>query len=173
MVFLYSENDETTPDGIKECHPEAVIISPGPGRPEEAGISKSVIKQLGPSIPTLGICLGHQCIGEVFGGRVDHANEILHGKTSIVRHGNHQIFNNISNPFNAARYHSLVIKADSLPDELEEIAVSDDGTIMAVAHSEYPIIGMQFHPESAFTNVGLHLIKNFLTIVDEFKPVLK
>ena len=125
------------------------------------------IKLLGSTVPTLGICLGHECIAEVFGGKVIEAAEILHGKTSLINHEKHPIFSDISNPFKATRYHSLVVESDSLPAELETIASSDDGTIMALAHREYPIYGMQFHPESVFTNVGMHLLENFLNIVEK------
>lgn len=125
------------------------------------------IKLLGPTIPTLGICLGHQCIAELFGGKICEANEILHGKTSLINHEKHKLFDNISNPFKATRYHSLVVEPESMPQELEILATSDDGTIMALAHREYPIFGMQFHPESVFTNVGMHLLQNFLTIVEQ------
>lgn len=161
------KNDEIDATELLEMKPEALIISPGPGRPKETGVSMEAIKLLGPTIPTLGICLGHQCIAELFGGKICEANEILHGKTSLINHEKHKLFDNISNPFKATRYHSLVVEPESMPQELEILATSDDGTIMALAHREYPIFGMQFHPESIFTNVGKHLLQNFLTIVEQ------
>lgn len=160
-VFL---NDEIKAEEIDRLNPEALIISPGPGRPQDAGISMDAIRKLGPKIPTLGICLGHQCIGEIYGGRVTHAKEILHGKTSLIRHNGHPLFDRVSNPFKATRYHSLIVEESNLPEELIPIATAEDGTLMAVAHKEYPIFGLQFHPESVFTNVGMHILDNFLKI---------
>ena len=162
IVFL---NDEIKVEQIEQLNPEALIISPGPGRPEDAGISMDAIKKLGPKIPTLGICLGHQCIGEIYGGRVTHAKEILHGKTSLIRHSKHPLFDQVSNPFKATRYHSLIVEEINLPIELDPIATTDDGTLMAVAHKKFPVFGLQFHPESVFTNVGMHILDNFLKIV--------
>lgn len=163
-VFL---NDEIKVVEIEQLNPEALIISPGPGRPEDAGISMEAIKKLGPKVPTLGICLGHQCIGEIYGGRVTHAKEILHGKTSLIRHSGHPLFDQVSNPFKATRYHSLIVEEINLPIELDPIATADDGTLMAVAHKEQPVFGLQFHPESVFTNVGMHILDNFLKIVSK------
>ena len=160
-------NDEIDAAELLKMNPEALIISPGPGRPKDSGVSMEAIKLLGPTIPTLGICLGHQCIAELFGGKIIEATEILHGKTSLINHKKHQLFKDISNPFKATRYHSLVVEPASMPSELESIATSDDGTIMALAHREYPIFGMQFHPESVFTKVGMHLLQNFLSIVEQ------
>lgn len=160
-------NDEIEAAELLKMKPDALLISPGPGRPKDSGVSMEAIKLLGPTVPTLGICLGHQCIAELFGGKIIEANEILHGKTSLINHEKHPIFADISNPFKATRYHSLVVEPDSMPQELESIATSDDGTIMALAHREYPIYGMQFHPESVFTNVGMHLLQNFLNIVEK------
>jgi len=160
-------NDEIDASELLKMNPEALIISPGPGRPKDTGVSMEAIKLLGKTIPTLGICLGHQCIAELFGGKIIEAKEILHGKTSLINHKKHQLFKDISNPFKATRYHSLVVEPDSMPSQLESIATSDDGTIMALAHREYPIYGMQFHPESVFTNVGMHLLQNFLSIVEQ------
>ena len=162
-------NDEIEAAELLRMKPDALLISPGPGRPKDSGVSMEAIKLLGPTVPTLGICLGHQCSAELFGGKIIEANEILHGKTSLINHEKHPIFTNISNPFKATRYHSLVVEPDSMPQELESIATSDDGTIMALAHREYPIYGMQFHPESVFTNVGMHLLQNFLDIVEKHK----
>ena len=160
-------NDEIEASDLLILNPEALIISPGPGRPKDSGVSMEAINLLGPTVPTLGICLGHQCIAEVFGGKIIEATEILHGKTSLINHEKHPLFTDISNPFKATRYHSLVVESDSMPAELKSLASSDDGTIMALAHKEYPIYGMQFHPESAFTNVGMHLLQNFLNIVEK------
>ena len=161
-VFL---NDEIKVEEIEQLIPEALIISPGPGRPQDAGVSMEAIRKMGPKIPTLGICLGHQCIGEVYGGTVTRAKKILHGKTSLIRHEGHPLFDQVSNPFKATRYHSLVVEDSKLPEELNPIATADDGTLMAVAHKVYPVFGLQFHPESVFTNVGMHIIDNFLKIV--------
>ena len=163
-VFL---NDEIKVEEIEQLNPEALVISPGPGRPEAAGISMEAIKKLGPKIPTLGICLGHQCIGEIYGGRVTHAKEILHGKTSLIRHNGHPLFDRVSNPFKATRYHSLIVEEMNLPIELDPIATADDGNLMAVAHKKFPVFGLQFHPESVFTNVGMHILDNFLKIVSK------
>ena len=157
-------NDEIKAEEIEQLNPDALIISPGPGRPEAAGISMDAIKKLGPKTPTLGICLGHQCIGQVYGGRVTRAKEILHGKTSLIRHDGHPLFDQVSNPFKATRYHSLIVEEINLPIELDPIATADDGALMAVAHKEYPVFGLQFHPESVFTNVGMHILDNFLKI---------
>ncbi len=165
-VFL---NDEIKAEEIKQLNPEALIISPGPGRPEDAGISMEAIKQIGVTTPTLGICLGHQCIGELYGGKITHAKNILHGKTSLIRHQGHPLFDQVSNPFKATRYHSLIVEDTDLPEELEPIATADDGTLMAVAHKEYPVFGLQFHPESVFTNVGMHILDNFLKITSTHK----
>ncbi len=163
-VFL---NDEIKAEEIEKLNPEALIISPGPGRPEDAGISMEAVSTLGPKVATLGICLGHQCIGEIFGGVITNAKEILHGKTSLIRHDGHPLFDQVSNPFKATRYHSLIVENSRLPEELEPIATSDDGTLMAIAHKEYPIFGLQFHPESLFTNVGMHILENFLKIASK------
>jgi len=163
-VFL---NDEIKVGEIEQLNPDALVISPGPGRPEDAGISMEAIKKLGSKIPTLGICLGHQCIGEIYGSRVVHAKEILHGKTSLIKHSGHPLFDQVSNPFKATRYHSLIVEEINLPSELDPIATTDDGTLMAVAHKEFPIFGLQFHPESVFTNVGMHILDNFLKIVSK------
>jgi anthranilate synthase/aminodeoxychorismate synthase-like glutamine amidotransferase len=144
-------------DGI-----DRIIISPGPKRPEDAGVSNYVIRRYGPEIPLLGVCLGHQCIGYVYGARVRHANNIMHGKTSMIRHDGSALFRGIGNPFEATRYHSLVV--DDVPDCLHVTATSlDDGEVMALKHQEYPLYGVQFHPESIKTVEGMKLIKNFLS----------
>ncbi len=156
-------NDQITVDEIRQLQPDAIVISPGPGRPEDAGISPDVIRQLGPTIPLLGVCLGHQGIGLIFGGTITAAQELMHGKTSQVHHTGVGVFEGMSNPMTATRYHSLVIDRPTCPDTLEITAWVDDGTIMGVRHRQYPHIqGVQFHPESILTLEGKHLLKNFL-----------
>lgn len=156
-------NDQITLDQIRELKPDGVVISPGPGRPEDAGISLDLIRELGPQLPILGVCLGHQSIGQVFGGTVTSAPELMHGKTSMVHHTNTGVFAGLDNPFVATRYHSLVIERDTCPAELEITAWVDDGTIMGVRHRDYPHIeGVQFHPESILTTAGKQLLSNFL-----------
>jgi anthranilate synthase/aminodeoxychorismate synthase-like glutamine amidotransferase len=142
-----------------------IIISPGPKTPKEAGISNKIIKEYGPKIPTLGVCLGHQCIGFVFGGTIRRAKELRHGKTSLIEHTGMNIFKDISNPFEATRYHSLIIDEKTLPDCLEVSARSlDDKEIMGVNHKKFPIYGVQFHPESILTKEGMSIVKNFLEL---------
>jgi anthranilate synthase/aminodeoxychorismate synthase-like glutamine amidotransferase len=142
-----------------------IIISPGPKTPKEAGISNKVIKEYGPKIPTLGVCLGHQCIGYVFGGTIQRANELRHGKTSLIEHNGMNIFKDIINPFEATRYHSLIIDEKTLPNCLEVSARSlDDKEIMGVNHKRFPIYGVQFHPESILTKDGMTIVKNFLEL---------
>ena len=156
-------NDKIDLETIKKLQPEGIVISPGPGRPEDAGISLQLIKQLGDRIPILGVCLGHQSIGQVFGGQVVSAPVLMHGKTSPVHHSNTGVFKNIESPFTATRYHSLVIDRSTIPDKLEVTAWTEDGTIMGVRHRNYPHIqGVKFHPESILTNSGKQLLRNFL-----------
>jgi anthranilate synthase/aminodeoxychorismate synthase-like glutamine amidotransferase len=155
-------NDEITPEEIAALAPHQIIISPGPGAPNEAGISKQVILELGPQFPVLGICLGHQCIGEVFGGVVSRAPRLMHGKTSAIYHYSHPLFLGIPSPFEATRYHSLIVEEGGLPDELEIIAFTKEGEIMGMAHKQYPIFGLQFHPESILTRSGKTILNNFL-----------
>lgn len=159
-------NDALTVDEVKALNPAYIVISPGPKEPKDAGISKDVIKELGPIIPTLGVCLGHQSIGEVFGGKTIRAKNLMHGKTSEMSHTGHALFADISSPFVATRYHSLVIEESTFPEaELEIIARSnDDNEIMAVAHKEHPIYGLQFHPESICSPDGLKMLENFLKL---------
>eukprot|EP01047_Picozoa_sp_COSAG01_P014974 COSAG01_NODE_740_length_13891_cov_35.573013_11_plen_204_part_00 len=148
---------------LKQKAIEKIIISPGPKRPENAGISNTVIQNFGKDIPVLGVCLGHQCMGHVYGAEIIGAKHLMHGKTSEVSHTGHAIFKGVSNPFIATRYHSLVIKEQSLPTCLKVIArANDDEEIMAIAHEEYPIYGLQFHPESICTHEGMQMITNFL-----------
>ncbi len=155
-------HDEITVDELAARNPDGILISPGPGNPNEAGISNAVIEQLGPRIPLLGVCLGHQCIGQVFGGRIVRAPTIMHGKTSFVEHEGQGVFAGLSNPFEATRYHSLVIDPASMPDALEVTARTADGVIMGVRHREHPIEGVQFHPESILTTVGHDLLRTWL-----------
>lgn len=157
-------NDEITLDGIEKLRPERIVISPGPGNPSEAGISKAVIKTFGPKIPVLGVCLGHQCIGEVFGGDVVHAKTQMHGKTSQIYHNSKAIFKNLDNPFVATRYHSLIVKRTTLPKDLAITAETKDKEIMGLQHKKYPIYGVQFHPESILTQAGKQILRNFLNL---------
>ena len=156
-------NDQITVDEIRVLNPDAVVISPGPGRPDDAGVSLNAIAQLGYQIPILGVCLGHQSIGQVFGGKIVSASELMHGKTSQVSHTGIGIFQGLENPLTATRYHSLVIERETCPEVLEITAWVEDGTIMGVRHRNYPHIqGVQFHPESVLTALGKELLRNFL-----------
>ncbi|MEH2083668.1 MAG: aminodeoxychorismate/anthranilate synthase component II [Nostoc sp.] len=156
-------NDKISIDEIQALKPEAVVISPGPGRPEDAGISLKLIEQLGQELPILGVCLGHQSIGQVFGGKIISAPELMHGKTSQVSHTGVGVFRGLKNPLTATRYHSLVIERETCPDVLEITAWVEDNTIMGVRHRNYPHIqGVQFHPESVLTSSGKQLLRNFL-----------
>lgn len=155
-------NDQITVKEIQKLSPKAIIISPGPGVPSGAGISMEIIRKLYKDVPILGVCLGMQAISEAFGGRTKRAEVCVHGKASLIFHRRHGIFEGIKLPFNAARYHSLVVDPDALPKELLVEADSTDDVIMAIKHAEYPLWGVQFHPESILTEEGEHLIKNFL-----------
>ena len=155
-------NDKISLEEIENMSPEGIIISPGPSTPLEAGISNDVIRQFGPKTPTLGVCLGHQCIGHVYGAKVDRAGEIRHGKTSMVSHNGAGVLAGLPNPFEAIRYHSLVVFPETLPDTLEVTAQTANGLIMGLRHKEFPIEGVQFHPESILTPDGKHLLQNFL-----------
>ena len=157
-----ARNDKISVEEIKDMAPEGIIISPGPSTPLEAGISNDVIRQFGPSIPTLGVCLGHQCIGYVYGATVDQAGEIRHGKTSMVNHNGAGVLAGLPNPFEAIRYHSLIVFPETVPDTLEITAQTDNGLIMGLRHKEHPVEGVQFHPESILTPDGKHLLQNFL-----------
>jgi anthranilate synthase component 2 len=156
-------NDQITIEQVRQLNPAGVVISPGPGRPDDAGISLDLIRQLGPAMPILGVCLGHQSIGQVFGGKIVAAPLLMHGKTSEVHHTDAGVFNGLDNPMTATRYHSLVIERQSCPEVLEITAWVDDQTIMGVRHRQYPHIqGVQFHPESVLTASGKQLLRNFL-----------
>ncbi|MEW6381721.1 MAG: aminodeoxychorismate/anthranilate synthase component II [bacterium] len=160
-VLVY-RNDDLTAEQIPKLSPDRIVISPGPCTPLEAGISNEVIMAFGASIPTLGVCLGHQCIGHCFGGEVVRADRLMHGKTSMIYHDGQKLFRGLSNPFIATRYHSLIVRAETLPACLEITARTKEGEIMGIRHKEYPIEGVQFHPESILTKEGKLLLKNFL-----------
>jgi anthranilate synthase component II len=167
-------NDRITIAEIQALQPDAILISPGPGRPDAAGVSMSIIEELGQTIPILGVCLGHQSIGEVFGGNVVRAAELMHGKTSPVFHTNQGVFADIPSPFTATRYHSLIVDRASCPAVLEITAWIADQTIMGLRHREYPWIeGVQFHPESILTDAGKHLLRNFLKGLPEHHRAIK
>jgi anthranilate synthase component 2 len=160
---IVKRNDEVTLGEIEAMTPSKIVISPGPGRPEDAGISVEVIRQFGPRLPVLGVCLGHQGIGVAFGGTIARAAELMHGKVSQVHHDGHGVFRGISQPFTAGRYHSLVV-APPVPEDLVLCAWTDDGTIMGLRHRSWPIHGVQFHPESVLTDQGRPLLRNFLEL---------
>ncbi len=156
-------NDKITVDEIRSLAPERIVISPGPGFPIDAGISLDLIRELGSSIPLLGVCLGHQAIGEAYGGLVVHAPELMHGKTSMIYHEGDTILGDIPNPFEATRYHSLIVDEATLPDCLQITARTATGEIMGLRHKQHPVIGVQFHPESILTGFGLQILGNFLS----------
>ena len=157
-------NDKLTLTGIGRLNPQRIVISPGPGRPHDAGISRDVIKKFSQDIPILGVCLGHQCIAEVFGGKVIPADRLMHGKTSFISHNASDIFKDIDNPFEATRYHSLIVEKKSLPKDLEVIAWTKQGEIMGIKHKRWPVWGVQFHPESILTRPGKKILGNFLSL---------
>jgi len=159
---VVARNDAIDVAGIRALGPDGVIISPGPGRPEDGGVSMAVVAELGGEVPILGVCLGHQCIGQVFGGRVVPAPELMHGKTSAVHHAGQGVLAGLPDPFEATRYHSLVVERDGLPIVLEITAETADGVIMGLRHRRLPIEGVQFHPESILTPTGPALLANFL-----------
>jgi len=167
--FRVVRNDAITIAEIRQLSPSHIVISPGPGRPENAGICKDVILQFGPEIPILGVCLGHQAIAQVFGAEIGYARQLIHGKSSPVFHHESSVFKHVPNPFQAGRYHSLTITSDKLPENLQILASSDDGELMAVQHRKYPIIGVQFHPESILTENGDKIIQNFLMLKKEIQ----
>jgi anthranilate synthase/aminodeoxychorismate synthase-like glutamine amidotransferase len=162
--IIVKRNDKTTLDEINDLAPDKIVISPGPGIPSDAGISNEVLKELGKNIPVLGVCLGHQCIGYSFGGVVTNAPILMHGKTSRISHDNKTIYENLDQDFEAGRYHSLIIESATLPGVLEISSQTNDGIIMGVRHRNYPIEGIQFHPESILTKTGNQLIKNWLAL---------
>lgn len=154
-------NDEITVQQLKELRPDRIVISPGPGTPDDGGISLEVLRELSPTIPTLGVCLGHQCLGQAYGGRVIRAPQLMHGKTSEVYHRNAALFTGVPSPFTATRYHSLIVE-EPVPAELSVIAFTENGEVMALKHKTLPIVGVQFHPESILTTYGPRLLQNFL-----------
>ena len=161
---LVKRNDQITVKEAAALKPERIVVSPGPCTPSEAGISIAIIKELGPKIPTLGVCLGHQSIGQAFGGIVERAPIVMHGKRSAINHDAHGLFAGLPQHFMATRYHSLIVRKDGLPDQLETTAWTDDGIIMGLKHKKYPIYGLQFHPESIMTEHGHAMLKNFLAV---------
>ncbi|MBE2179362.1 MAG: aminodeoxychorismate/anthranilate synthase component II [Chthoniobacterales bacterium] len=157
-------NDRITVDEIRKLTPERIVVSPGPCTPHEAGISCGVIKAFGESTPILGVCLGHQCIGEVYGGDVVRADRLMHGKTSPILHKGEGVFRGLPSPFEATRYHSLIVKRDTFPDSLQITAETAEGEIMGLQHRQFPVHGVQFHPESILTTEGKQLLRNFLEL---------
>jgi anthranilate synthase/aminodeoxychorismate synthase-like glutamine amidotransferase len=160
--LVVRRNDQVTLEEVENMRPDRICISPGPGTPLDAGISTEVILRFGPSVPILGVCLGHQCIGQAFGGEVVRADRLMHGKTSPILHEGDGVFNGLPNPFEATRYHSLIVRRESLPPELEITAETAAHEIMGLRHRRYPIEGVQFHPESIMTESGKRLLANFL-----------
>jgi anthranilate synthase/aminodeoxychorismate synthase-like glutamine amidotransferase len=154
-------NDEVTLEELRALRPSHIVISPGPGDPNDGGISNEVIRTFGPTTPVLGVCLGHQCIGHVYGGVVSRAPRLMHGKTSSVYHNGGGLFDGVPNPFTATRYHSLIVE-EPLPEELQVTAFTRDGEVMALQHRDYPVVGVQFHPESILTEHGKRILQNFL-----------
>jgi anthranilate synthase/aminodeoxychorismate synthase-like glutamine amidotransferase len=157
-------NNEISIDEVEKLKPDRICISPGPGRPENAGISSDLIRELGPKLPILGVCLGHQCIAEAFGGEVVRAERLMHGKTSKIHHQSGGVFKDLAEPLEATRYHSLIVRRESLPDSLKITAETDAGEIMGLQHRQFPIHGVQFHPESILTTEGRKLLANFLRV---------
>ncbi len=154
-------NDQVTVEDVRKLNPDQIVISPGPGDPDDSGVSNDIIRQLGPTIPLLGVCLGHQCIGYVYGGKVSRAPRLMHGRVSSVYHNGRGVFNGVPSPFNATRYHSLIVE-ETVPDVLEVTAFTREGEVMGIHHKEYPITGVQFHPESILTEHGKRILRNFL-----------
>ena len=163
-----ARNDKITLEEIEEMAPDGIVVSPGPCTPREAGISGEVVKQFGEKLPVLGVCLGHQTIGYAYGGVVERAPEIMHGKTSMVHHDGKGVYEGLPNPFEAIRYHSLMVNPDTLPDFLEVTSRTEDGIVMGVRHKTLPVEGVQFHPESIMTKVGHELLRNYLDRVERW-----
>lgn len=155
-------NDQITLPEIVDLAPSHIVISPGPGNPDDGGVSLDVITQLGSQMPVLGVCLGHQCIGQAYGGVVRRAERLMHGKTSMIYHAHDPLFTGLPSPFEATRYHSLIVEEATLPDSLAVIAFTEEGEIMALRHKEYPVVGVQFHPESILTTYGKRILQNFV-----------
>ncbi|PJF21537.1 MAG: anthranilate/aminodeoxychorismate synthase component II [Phototrophicales bacterium] len=155
-------NDQTTLADIRAMNPSHIVISPGPGTPDDGGVSLDVIRELGESTPILGVCLGHQCIGQAYGGVIHRAGRLMHGKTSMVYHKHDPLFTGVPSPFEATRYHSLIVEEDTMPECLQVIGFTEDGEIMALRHKEHPVVGVQFHPESILTTYGPRILQNFI-----------
>ena len=164
VAMQVHRNDQITLEQIRGLNPERILISPGPCSPRESGLSNDIIREFSQTIPTLGVCLGHQCIGHTFGAQVVVNYRIMHGKTSLIKHHGKDLFEGMPNPFSATRYHSLVIKRDTLPDIIEVTAETEEGEIMGIKHRDYPIWGVQFHPESILTENGRTILRNFLRL---------
>ncbi len=162
--ILVKRNDQLSVNEIGELKPDAILISPGPGRPEDAGVTVDLVRAMRGRVPVLGVCLGHQAIGYAYGGTIVHAPSLMHGRTSMIHHDGKTIFRDVQNPFTATRYHSLVISPEGLPAELEISARTSDGVIMGVRHKEHPVEGVQFHPESILTEEGETIIRNWLKV---------
>ena len=156
-----ARNDQITLDEIKAMAPQRIVISPGPGTPDDSGVSLEVIEEMGPNMPILGVCLGQQSIGQVYGGKIVRAPRLMHGKTSMIYHKNIPLFTGVPSPFEATRYHSLIVE-EPVPDVLTITAFTEEGEIMALRHREYPVVGVQFHPESILTKFGSRILQNFL-----------
>ena len=167
--LIVKRNDAISVGGVRRLHPSSIVISPGPGRPADAGVSREVIKTFGGTIPILGVCLGHQCIGEVYGGAVVRAKRPMHGKTSQIHHVKQGLFKGLPEPFEATRYHSLIVKREGLPKDLDITAWTGEREIMGLAHRRLPVYGVQFHPESILTSAGKDLLKNFLALARAFR----
>jgi anthranilate synthase/aminodeoxychorismate synthase-like glutamine amidotransferase len=157
-------NDRVTLNDIRAMQPDHIVISPGPGTPDDSGVSLDVLRYLGETIPILGVCLGHQCIGQVYGGVVSRAPRLMHGKTSMIQHTDDSMFHGLPNPFEATRYHSLIVEKATLPDCLEITAYTDQGEIMGLRHKQFPVFGVQFHPESILTTYGPRILQNFINV---------
>lgn len=157
-----ARNDQISLADIRNMNPSHIVISPGPGDPDDAGISMDVIREFGMVTPILGVCLGHQCIGQVYGGVVSRAPQLMHGKTSQVYHKGDPLFTGVPSPFVATRYHSLIVEEKTLPDDLSVIAFAETGEIMGLRHKQYPVVGVQFHPESILTKFGMRMLQNFI-----------
>ena len=164
-------NDQITIEQARALKPDRILVSPGPCSPNESGLSNEIIRAFGQEIPVFGVCLGHQCIGHTFGAKVVVNYRMMHGKTSPIRHNGKDLFEGMSNPFNATRYHSLVVQRDTVPDFLEITAETDEGEIMGIRHKELPIWGVQFHPESILTENGMQIMKNFLKLKKRSEPI--